>query len=91
MRGLQGRKGVQLAALLEGCSLPEAGRPRPPPFLLRALAECAWACVSAARVRAGSRSVGLEAAERRLAVLGPAALEGLRADLAAAIESMPED
>ena len=78
-----------LTALIEGC----IGR-QSPPFLLRVLAEGAWACARTARVRAGARlghDAGLEAAERKLAVLGPAAVDMLRADLTAVAEAAEEE
>ena len=59
-----------------------------PPFLRRLLAESAWSCVVQAKVRDGARlghDVKLDEVERKLSLLGPAALDALRKDLATAI------
>ena len=61
-----------------------------PDFLLRVLAEAATKVISRAHVRAGARQghdVRLTAAQKRLQpLLGPAAMEALRADLVAHID-----
>ena len=72
-----------LLALLDGHA--RVHDRRLPAFLIRLLAESAWNCIRAARVRNGARigfDSNLDEAEQRMSMLGPAALASLRMELA---------